>query len=214
MAHHRLFAALCLFAGGLGCDDSGEQKTTVNDDMTVRCGTPEKTSVAADQTTDVGTPQALADWINGEQKVPLKWWAYETGEDYPTVISTILSSSITVDPNSAEFITYGSNKTGCSDRLTLLGQMSFYSADHVFREDFTVSVSKTVASPEAAEIAGALALDQFNGMYNFEPMTAEYTKPTIYLDATATPRLKNGKMVVSGKKRSNESTLVAEFSGN
>ena len=207
-----IVATLMLATYMLGCGDSETDGTTIVHDSTINCGKANTTAVAPDEETKVGTPQSAVDWLNGQQTMELKWWAYT--DDNMNMQTTAMDSEVTLKVDNAKWVTYEKESAVCADRLSLKGFVSVQSMDGVFREQFPATASVLVDTPETAQIEGILELADVKGIYDFTSLAGEYNKPIVRLEAKATPQLQAGKIVVTGKNESdptNNSTLVAEF---
>ncbi len=197
----------------VGCDDDAPKETHVAE-TTVDCGEPKKTPLAPDDATPAGTPKELSEWINGEQVMPVKWFAYELEDESSSAIDASLTIYISTTPDGANLISYPSKKKACNDRLEITGMVSFHTSDGIFREEFGATVTRIVSTSEQAKIESTIPLDQISGQYDFSPMYTKYNEPTLYFEATATPKITDGKLSVSHKHRTTASTLVAEFHTN
>ena len=209
------YFCLLVFIGALGfaagCDDDKKETETKTADATVDCGKAQEEALSADQSTPVGTPTELTAWLKGEQRMPVKLWNYEVGDESTTVAETTLVVNIEAATDDAKFVTYPSNKKACADRLFIPGMLSFNTMDGIFREQFSVSIYRTVDAPEQATIESVIPLDQIHGQYNFSPMYEKYNEPTLYFTATALPKLSNGTLSVSHKYRTDASSTIAQF---
>lgn len=213
MGYFHLFVSFWAILLILGCDDSDKESETKASDADVSCGKSTKEPLDPDQSTSVGTPEEFVQWINGEQRIPVSWWAYETGSESATFIDTTLITRVETNVNEAYWVTYpSSTNKSCSDRLELTGVLAFETTDKVFKEHFDITTYKTVDDPSRAQIESVIQIDQFVGQYDFEPLMTKYNKPTVYFQATALPQLSNGKLEVSHKYRTQtSSTTIMSF---
>ena len=214
MGFVHLLISIWAFCMAVGCDDSPKEEETKTSDTTVNCGEPTRERIEPDQASPLGTPAELAQWLSGEQRMRASWWAYESNSESTTVIETTLITNIDAKTEEAYFVTYPSKNKSCADRLELAGTLSFNTIDNVFKEYFDITIYKTVDAPNQAQLKSTLQIDEFIGHYDFSPLLPKFNQPTVYFEATALPKLSNGKIEVSHKHRTDTGSLVINFGGS